>query len=214
MGRDWDDLMTPEPTKRNVEKYIEEAQGEDKLESHLGFENAKGVRTQVGGSTITDAKEDVENKMNEFIAGGCMPEGDQEIKCKFNLGEVIGTGEQPAGGGNADVSFTGSALTIEDADQAKSSKSEFVEGKSGIAIVSDGDYIFCESNGESLVCDRFERPKNALTLKKRVEGGIISGKDELRDIERKERKEVKTIKFPERGKVFADKKKDLVAVNL
>lgn len=207
--RDWDNLLEPEATKGMVEKFMKKEEiGEDKLETHLEFESSSG-------KAIDDVKENIENRINDFIVGGCMPEGDGEIKCKFNLRKVTGVGgPSKLGRERPRATFKGAVLSIEDADQTKSSNSKIGKVPSGLAIVSNNGLVFCQSKNKKLICDRFERPKGVMLLKKVVEDGVLTAENKVIDLDRKERIKTDSIKFPTGGKVFADKKKDLVNITL
>jgi len=206
--RDWNDLLTPELPDSYIKRFEKKSDGDDLLETKLEYESAKtSLAGLVRKETIESIARDAADKLNHFITGGCMPEGDGEIKCKFDLGTFTHTVHEN------DVTFKNSILSITGADQTKSPASGFEKVQSGLAIVSGDGVVFCEPFDKKLLCQKFEVPKGVLILQQKIgEGEFLTGENKIIELKPKEKYEVNSIKFPMGGKVYPDKQRDLVFI--
>ncbi|MFB6182897.1 MAG: hypothetical protein ABEI78_02425, partial [Candidatus Nanohaloarchaea archaeon] len=83
MGRSWDELTSSQ------DKNLLEEKGavDDKEKTSFEFKYDKAT----GGSKSDrqQAEQLIESGRTDFKAGGCKPDGDGEIKCRFDLGENV-----------------------------------------------------------------------------------------------------------------------------
>lgn len=207
MSRTWNELMSAEPTSKMRERVIEQKRREQGgMDVDLVYEKAKRPEGLLGEVEFnpTQGEKDVISSEVTFRAGGCKPEPDNEIKCKFNLGNKVQSKH---------ALFTKPELDIEDADQTRTIPSKFERVGSGLAIVKDSKTIFCESKDGKLVCEAYKAPEDVLLLKRKTEKGVINLNNEItKDAEQVERVEADDIKFPAGGKVEISKTEDMVKI--
>lgn len=199
MSRDWDDLMKPELTDESRGRLVETKKEEDKTDVDLDYSNVSASSESVADK----AEESIEGRENSFIAGGCKPEEDGDIACKFNLGGQK-TVDVTQGGERKKATFEKPVLQVEDADQTRSSNSIVTRVSSGVGVVQGNKFTFCRSaeGDEELVCRSVDRPDDVLNLLQHVEGDkYITGKSREVELEGKREFTTDSVKFPEGGKV-------------
>lgn len=208
MARNWDELMEPELTDEVLDIKKELEGGNEPLDSSLSFESA------INGTSVQkkDAERSIEKAGGDFIAGGCKPEGDGEITCKFNMGDTVAVGKNNIGE-SARVKFKDASLETSDVDQARALSAKGKETKRGLAIISDSGTVFCRSKEGKLNCQRFETPEN--TVKKVVgEKKGITVRNKTTDLKLKESFVSDDVKFPVGGEVMPEAKKEMITVDL
>lgn len=224
----WDDLTNPELSKTSGGKAVDfqDDKGDkpevDRISSNIEFDSAKAKQssgqpfTDAGPRLTNSAKKRLKNQSSSFIAGGCVPEDDGEMTCKFNI-------EDPQTFRIEDeltkeyfsVKVDGIEQEINNVEQSGSRKSMIEENSNRILVIDDDDnQVFCEPSKDSsqIMCSEVE-PKTTLSYKKRLGDSTYQTQKE-QAVEDKAHRQVTSgaVKFPEGGKVNVIPDREMVIV--
>jgi len=209
---DWENLTSPEMTEstavRAAQKEDVEDQGE-RMQVDVDFSSSNGDAQET-----SSAEKLVERSENDFIAGGCVPEDDGEIQCKFDLGNLRKANvTEGVPLGSKEVVLKDPEIEFDNVEQTSSRKSQAVENE-GRILVSDGDHqVFCESTEdmESMQC--VEVTPDGLGYKKKSgRNEFVTQRDNVVEDEVEGSFEAEALKFPEGGTVSAVKDRGMLLV--
>jgi hypothetical protein len=227
--KDLDSLTNPELSKttggkaamRDAESKDKDA--DDRLSSDVSYSSAEARQNpnsswEDAGPRLSEKAEDsLEAKSNNFVAGGCVPEEDGEMQCKFNIEDPqTFRVEDEVVNEFFSVRLNDINQSFDNVEQTSSRSSTLEENKGRVLVINDDEgQVFCEAsdNKQKVQCTRV-KPKTTLSYQKRVgkdsyrtQKGNISEDEDLEQIE------AEAVKFPEGGEVSAVPSRDMVVVS-
>lgn len=209
---DWENLTSPEladsSALRAAQQEDVEDQG-DRMQTDVDYSSSTGNAQETGS-----AEKLVETKENDFIAGGCVPEDDGEMQCKFNLGNMRKaniTDGVPLG--SKEVVLKDPSIEFDNVEQT-SSRTSMASESQGRILVTDGDrQVFCESTEEMKSIQCSEVTPDSLGYKKKAgEEEFVTQKDNVVEDDIQRQVDASAVKFPEGGVVSPVRSRGMLLV--